>query len=258
MFLKMPTHEESVAISKEWWDSNRLQAVSQDVYSEKLRKHCIPFEVLRPETIEDTQEFLGMFMADEFISAYAIDEMLSRSSIPSPWFWKLITRSPKDYATHPVINGQEIAIQALSSIRTYDDLVRLSLIPEKFAIIIKPWVEINKRDEFRAFIENRSVVGISQYHYNEAIYYTPIELDEKIRKMKPLLDVIIEEMPIDNFVCDLWISDDNPLLIETNPWGLSDPCMFKTYDAFNPKSMSFHFLARNFDIKIEKSVWRSM
>ena len=37
-------------------------------------------------------------------------------------------------------------------------------------------------------------------------------------------------MDLDNFVVDVVIEDDKITILEMNPFGLSDPCLFYSYD----------------------------
>nr|DAE86501.1 MAG TPA: hypothetical protein [Caudoviricetes sp.] len=164
-------------------------------------------------------------------------------------FVKLESRSPKDYIQNypredykPLYNAQEIVNALLGSMRTFEDLVFLTKLKSEVILYIRPFVNLYRHCEWRVFVKDKKVIGISQQFYKETFPY-----DKKYIKRleKDILyfmkNICIPNISVPNFVADLYVKEyaylSNvrkfvylPNIIETNPYGLSDPCLFETYD----------------------------
>ena len=124
--------------------------------------------------------------------------------------------------------------------RMLDDLARYSyLASEPLRLLFREWHPIQKSGEFRCFIRNRTLAGISQYHYagfDEGSYTNKPLAFAKIAgragtteaALKTFIAAeIIPHLPVDDLVADLWLDHMGKItLIEINPYGLSDPCLF--------------------------------
>lgn len=83
------------------------------------------------------------------------------------------------------------------------------------------------------FVKDGELVGISQYHYFEVFEYE--KRTERVVgwACEHIMNIINRSMPIKTYVCDVFITNDFPVLIEINPWGLSDPCLLESYQDFD-------------------------
>jgi D123 len=177
-----------------------------------------------------------------------------------PCFVKLGGRSPKDgFETDewmrplPVATGEE-AIKCLiaSQERIYIDLQNGLLTGYNTTICIRPYIVMEPWNEFRALIENGRLVGLSQMFYDqhfpqawaqaatsEAALRAFVNNDlipamacstKTTRIVEDHIEVTNDGEPINTFVADIILLDGKPTLIEVNPFGLSDPCLFKYGD----------------------------
>lgn len=149
------------------------------------------------------------------------------------FFVKLVSRSPKDWLvrednTMMKINSPEDVVHAFgSSFRCLEDIVMLSHLNIDNNLIIRPYIQINPETEWRCFIKNNQVIGISRYYYQkENNIKNPSSIKTKIVQF--LEEVVIPNITVSDFVADV-ISDQIVILLETNPYGLSDPCLFGSY-----------------------------
>lgn len=165
-------------------------------------------------------------------------------------FVKLESRSPKDYiqdwpkeeykALH---NAGEIVDALLGSMRTFEDLVFLTKLKNEVILYIRPFADLERRYEWRVFVKDRKVIGISQQFYKETFSYNKKYLNEIKRSVSYFMDnICIPNIKVNSFVADLYVSGGTHYkvgitkkfldisIIETNPYGLSDPCLFETYD----------------------------
>lgn len=164
-------------------------------------------------------------------------------------FVKLESRSPKDYIQNwpkedykALHNAEEIVDALLGSMRTFEDLVFLTQLKDEVILYVRPFANLERRYEWRVFVKDRKVIGISQQFYKETFSYNKKYLNEIKRSVTYFMDnICIPNIKVDSFVADLYVSGGTHYkpgitkrfldisIIETNPYGLSDPCLFETY-----------------------------
>lgn len=99
-------------------------------------------------------------------------------------------------------------------------------------ICLRPFRHINKAREFRLFIYGGKLAAMSQYWL---IRHFPV-LDKKgafyWNKAQQMVQEVVWQLPVDNFVMDIYItSDDEILIIDLNPWGNpTDPLLLRSWD----------------------------
>ena len=190
-----------------------------------------------------------------------IDDLLSKQEnqlfesgkIVNEFFVKLESRSPKDYMRDypnldllPCVGAKGIVDALLGSMRTFDDLVFLTKLKDEVIIYLKKFVKIPLHLEWRVFVKNRQVVGISQQFYNCTFEYSKHYIDSIYSTiMNFMINICIPAIHINDFVADLVVDDTISIInrygeegyevkiLETNPWLVSDACLFdKRYCEF--------------------------
>ena len=161
------------------------------------------------------------------------------------FFFRLITRSPKDWGPSawavdskpmPMRNVKGIVNACLGSVRVFDDLMTLRFLPEVAYAVIRPYEDFSVMDEWRVFVKDGKIEGISQYYY-EVVWEghgDPGTIEGDLRRF---MEEVIREMKVKTFVADLVWSVGGVKLLETNPWGLSDPCLFGRYENLDGKML---------------------
>lgn len=153
-------------------------------------------------------------------------------------FIRLNSRSPKDspwpFETPATCSGKEaIGIMACSE-RMLEDLVSFAHIPEHPAYIcLRDFVPgLRPSEELRCFVKDGELIAVSHYDYLNPIT-PPIDGGREIRERVEtwFRDVLKPRLHIQTVVFDVWIGwNRDPLLIELNPYGLSDPCWLGSYE----------------------------
>ncbi len=192
--------------------------------------------------------------------AVAYGEPLKRNmnhlfdDIPVSWFLpgvfvKLSTRSPKDYMAN-VVDGRpqpirtiEGILDALSlSMRTCDDMSEFITADMECRLHITPYIYDMKQDEeWRSFIYEGRLVGITQYYYGVTLGEPAREYAEKaIRLITERVSELKSFAPADSIVMDFWVQREGVKahLIEINTFGLSDPCLLSHNDMMSVKDGS--------------------
>lgn len=175
-------------------------------------------------------------------------------------FIKLESRSPKDYLQDyprtiikPVISGKDIVDALLGSLRTFEDLCFLVKLKNTVKLYIRPFFNFYQPFEWRVFVKNGEVIGISKQFYNESYDYKEKYLLETKDSIECFMkNICIPNIKIKDFVVDLYVNPDNKYwvgkkqilettIIETNPYGLSDPCLFKSYKELESTNITFRY-----------------
>jgi hypothetical protein len=159
---------------------------------------------------------------------------LKEMNCENKFFLKLITRSPKDHLADDDNFGKPRALNftndalcaILSSMRCSEDLVLLKHLDSN-SIILRPYIDFHPSLEYRVFIDGKKIAGISQYYYG--VKFDNIGDHEKdIREF--VNSIVIPNVKLGSFVADVVVDNGKAILLEMNPWGLSDPCLFGSYN----------------------------
>ena len=169
-------------------------------------------------------------------------------------FVRLGSRSPKDSWEAAKIgfrsNTPSHAIRLLlDSERVYDDLrlaKRHDYLP---SIVVREWQDIKEWQEFRTFIWDRKLVGISQYFYHD--FYPEIqsrsqEIEDAIRKEAAIIAPLL---PVDNVIADFFLGEIRgelvARLLEINPYFRhTDPCLFDWDEPPHTNPFAFRYIER--------------
>ena len=164
-----------------------------------------------------------------------------------PFFAKFSTRSPKDFLTGlqnkivAIKNIEDFALifSEFGSMRILEDIEELYQDKElKYKIHILPWIEIAPQSEWRCYVRNGKLIAISQYFYNIGFNnFAPNKND-----IVAFASQYLSYLPIKDIVMDIVYGKG---LLELNPYGKSDPCLF-TYaelDAMDGSEVAFRYNA---------------
>ena len=147
------------------------------------------------------------------------------------YYARLNSRSPKDsfHASGKLSEfrcrtGADVVSLFSGSERILDDLARWRRL-SGCRILLREHRDIPPAQEWRCFIRDGEVAGISQYFYRE--HYPDLVRDrehteERITRF--LKSAVLPILHLDSVVVDVWLADQ-PMVIEINPYGLSDPCL---------------------------------
>jgi hypothetical protein len=150
-----------------------------------------------------------------------------------PFFAKFSTRSPKDYlgnkngTVSPIKNISEFVkcFNGCHSLRTFEEVEEFYHDKElKYKIHILPWIDIPQQDEWRCFVRGGKLIAVSQYYHHLRFNDFAPNKDDIIAFASQYLP----HLPMENIVMDIVYGQG---LLELNPWGKSDPCLFNAYKA---------------------------
>lgn len=234
--FKPPSPEERRNSAIEWLKPQYgtcLDQLPKDVLELGPKTHFINLPVDR-EFIEDLFEAEAGTRKSVIELARQLDDVFGWNEHVA----KISTRSPKDsWSNNGVtISGKQAVAWFAASMRVLDDLVKLSNIPDIYTPQVCareafiPADGIRGNMEFRCFVSDQELIGISDYDYAN-----PISRDDSFwgaclsqitdwynTQLKP-------RMHMDTYVFDVVMSTEGWQLIEVNPYGLSDPCFYKSY-----------------------------
>ena len=168
--IRMPTLEEPGCFSR-MAESRRpclYENWPQDLKDLSFRTELI-------ELTQADQEILWN-MFDTHRDDEALAKLAERIDIaikafdPQGCFVKLSSRSPKDYY-YPGVprlkTGKEVTDALLGSMRILDDLTEYKYADTPCYLLLREFHSIPPEQEFRCFIRDGRIAGVSQYEYRE-------------------------------------------------------------------------------------------
>lgn len=233
--IRMPTDAELRAASLRWFE--RIGPTLIDRWPPELAALSMPTEFVQfPLEIMEP-----MFEPKGGEPDPAVREFAAELDARIGWrrrFVRLNSRSPKD-ATWPfevpaTISGKEAISMFSGSERILDDLCYFRRIPEHPAYVcLRDWVYgFETRREYRCFVKDGELIAVTHYDYTRP-WVGP---EDGGRELRGRIDawfasVLKSVLPIQTIVFDIHENYDGTfLLIEINPYGLSDPCHLKSYE----------------------------
>ncbi len=236
-----PTQERLIEISAEWWKIH--VGINFLDWNETLLKHSYPLKVCKmpAELVEKTIAMAdGKWTIEELSNLYTpiVLPALKELNCEESFFIKLITRSPKDMLDDFEITTIPEAVSAIAgSMRCFEDLCLLKYTDMAY-LVVRPFIPFEEWQEWRVFVKDGKITGISQYYYMTNYYFS----DEKAKEIETeirdfMATVVIPNMSLPTFVADIIVKGDyddrDTVILETNPYGLSDPCIFGDYESLD-------------------------
>jgi hypothetical protein len=247
-------------MSIEYWDSVRPSYIEN--WPPALYSLSIP-SIDVPLTVDDARrlgtniiEYGEIFCPESDYRREDIGDIREKVSaavakLPAGAFIRLGSRSPKDsWEGHKqglkVLPGEDPLRFILdASERMSDDLLLAIYYDYPPHIFVRQWMDIPPWSEFRCFMQDRKLAGISQYNYLHGEVFP--EITEKgsaihwvIQQFFPLFQ---EASHLDSVVFDVWVKrrthGDRSVaweckLLEINPFSeMTDPCLFSWKDGFD-------------------------
>lgn len=121
----------------------------------------------------------------------------------------------------PIYSGTQAALTLAQRNARVQTVARAMVSAKKKRLLyLRPHLNIPRWSEFRVFIKNRSVIGVSQYHCDQRylqIHHYAAQIENSIQV---LLQHLLPALHVDNTVVDLSIDPEQKtaLLLELNPF----------------------------------------
>lgn len=225
--VRMPTEAESRQSAEEWYA--RVGWSFIDRWPPDVAALSVPTTFVRV----DARRLARLWEhTPDYGVAQETADLLDATMGWRQWFVRLNSRSPKDVFPPDspfTCSGKQAVSWIMCSERCLDDIVLFSHIEEPLFICLREPRQIFKDEEFRCFAKDGNVIGVSRYHYNIPAEY-PGPSDEYLFHAAQTFYKNHLERHYSEVVFDLCAPGvDRCLLIEVNPYGLSDPCCFGSY-----------------------------
>lgn len=241
---RMPTLEEHRATSAAWL--KRIGSCLYENWPEALK--ALSFRTELVELTPADQELLWNILdgkPDVKTVRRLADSLTSSITAfdPKGCFVRLSSRSPKDwyYPGIPCLTtGDEIIDALVNSMRIVDDLMEYKYADIPCYLLLREYHQIPAEQEFRCFIREGQIVGVSQYEYRTFFPGLVRDRQAVAARCIAFLESILPKIHLQTVVIDLWLREE-PLVIEINPYGLSDPCLL-SYDEMETSTGLFRIV----------------
>jgi hypothetical protein len=152
-------------------------------------------------------------------------------SLPKPAFVGLDSCSPDDspsFAKKKSLTSGKAAIELLKSSPKVKNALESGM---DETIAIRPFRRMDQTREFRLFIYDGKLVGMSQRHLIRHFRRLDGRRDELWQKANQFFDSINSLLKFSQQVIDIYFtSEGNILIVDMNDWEKSDPLLFRKWD----------------------------
>lgn len=242
--LRMPTPEEHRKVSLAWL--SRVQPCLIDQWPADLAALSIPTKFVKIDVDPVWDAMCDLQDGKKAGIPQPLVDLAAEMDDVMGWdrkFVRLNSRSPKDwpwpFEVPATISGKEAVSMLAGSRRVMDDLYEFKWVPEQPAYVcLRDWVcWIRSQYEFRCFVKDGELIAVTHYDYTKP---TPEAVRNNAGDIRAAIDTYFAErlkpaLHIDTVVFDIAFDQHkmslDPMLIEINPYGLSDPCWFGDYEA---------------------------
>lgn len=209
-------------------------AFNIDRWPEEIRALSMPTKLIEVDA-EDFEQIFDYRAADWKDRMQRYSDLLDAEMGWDRFMVRLNSRSPKD-ASYPIMpitcSGKHAMLWLSTSMRVMDDVSLHKCAGEPLFVALREWRPIRIEWEFRCFVKDGKVIAVSRYDYSNP----PAEdfaADMVMTKARGYYEQHLAKH-YGEVVFDLALGvqkGGGPLLIELNPYGLSDPCCFGSYQA---------------------------
>lgn len=233
------------------------------LYNMSIAQADVPLTIEQANRLGgNMRELYDVFLPPHHRKIQDIYDAIDKKMGWCPWhFVRLGSRSPKDsfygYEHGFKIKYADEALKILLgfSIRMMEDLCKCIVHEYPPHIFVRQYKDIPKWSEFRCFMKDRKLIGISQYFYDEVFEELKDKSDRgSIRwAIQKFFDNFKDECHLDDVVFDIWVilKDITGLrynerfievkLIEINPFfEHTDPCLFAWRNEVGQELVEFH------------------
>lgn len=222
--FRMPTDEELEVSCTERY--NAVSSFMIDHWPEEIKALSFPTKMIEVEAGEIRK------LWDEGWQEVA-EKLASKLDEEMDWmnyFIRLNSRSPKDATDLPITcSGRQAIAWIRSSERCLDDVTDAYYAKKPVYICLREATYLHKDFEYRCFAKDGEVLGVSRYFYLDEPQSKP-DAGLVFKAAKAFYEKHLAKHYRD-VVFDLYApGTSQEILIEINPYGLSNPCLFEGYD----------------------------
>jgi len=162
-----------------------------------------------------------------------IKEQKDRGGIVDDNF-KIISLFQAHLSMLRVTSGKQALDLLIKSARIYDDIkLELEDLKErddhqfKIQVIVRQFIPVLIKYEFRGFVYTKKLVALSQYF--DVCYFPELTLhkDLILKNIFDLFEVVRDRIALQNYIIDFCLIDFKPYIIELNPYlPTTDSCLF--------------------------------
>lgn len=234
--ISEPTLEQKRDRSIRW--QNRVSPMFINNWSEELKALSVPTIFIDfPEDVAREWWEIESLGDAHYGFSKKIDDIIKGESK----FFRLNSRSPKDACNCISSSGDDILKCMAGSERMIDDLIHFKHSDEKALLCIRDLIDgLSPEQEFRCFIDADNIMAVAAY-FNTENFVNDVVIRSRIDDF--LKEKVIPFIPVTPIVVDLVVQDNKIILLEMNPYGLSDPVGANNYEDIEK---TIPGIARNF------------
>ena len=198
----------------------------------KLKNDCFPTVFL--ELDADELEALKNGQSEgEAVESLLPELKRVMSCFRGPRFFSVDTAAPTDTVRFKEKRGAVYSAASAWKVLVSSEKIRQAAESGLVSsICIRPFRRIQPAREFRLFIRNGKLAGMSQYWLIRHFRRLPGRLERYWKTAQSLVERIAPQLPVPDLTLDIYFKKNSEILIiDLNPWGPpTDPLMYTTWD----------------------------
>ena len=198
----------------------------------KLYKDCFPTVFLEMDAAE--VEALGAGQTDgDTVKNFLPELKRVMSNFSGAKFFSVDTAAPTDTERFQLKHGAVHSAASAWKILAGSEKVRAAVAAGLVSCIcIRPYRRMQPAREFRLFVKDGKLVGMSQYWLIRHFKRLPARLERYWKSASELIERIAPDLPVRDLTVDIYFKKTGEILIiDLNPWGEpTDPLMYNTWE----------------------------
>ena len=208
-----------------------MEKFRMPVWYRKLYKDCFPTVFI--ELPEAALEALKQGeTSGEAVTAFLPELKRVMSNFSGAKFFSVDTAAPTDTIRFKAKRGAVHSALSAWKVLAESQKVRDALAAGDKSVCIRPFRRMQPAREFRLFIKDGKLVGMSQYWLIRHFHRLPPRLERYWNSALKLVERVASDLPEPDLAMDIYFTKTGEILIiDLNPWGEpTDPLMYNTWE----------------------------
>jgi hypothetical protein len=169
-------------------------------------------------------------------SAEVISKLIGRidqaiASLPGACFVGVDTCAPDDSSSFKRRKSHSSGKTALELLKSSDKVTEALKSGKSDRLIVRPYRRMDKTREFRLFIHEKELKGMSQRNLERHFRRLDVKREEYWTKANEFVQEILPFLDCTEAVIDIYFTSQNQVLIvDFNEWGECSPLLFRKWD----------------------------
>lgn len=199
---------------------NPIEKLRMPQWYKKLASHCFPTEFVSLEK-EEVKALIAGETEGDIVRAVQKRLKEAMHKFSGGRFISVDTVAPTDTERFEAKHGKTFSAESAWNVLCASAKVKAAAEAGLVSTIcVRPYRHMQPAREFRLFVKEGKLAGMSQYWLIRHFARLPDRQEKYWKKADHLISAIAEQLPMKDIVVDIYITSGGDILIlDLNPWG---------------------------------------